>query len=70
VLVHRSRAGQRGLGAPVSDVRAAELLPLASGALQAAIPRLLRWLAPDLADDRDLAAMIADQASHLTAQAR
>jgi fructuronate reductase len=58
----------RGLGAPVSDVRAAELVPLASGPLRAAIPRLLRWLAPDLADDRDLTALIAGQAEHLTVQ--
>jgi fructuronate reductase len=59
----------RGLGATVSDVRAAELEPLARGPLRAAIPRLLRWLAPDLADDQDLATLIADQAEHLTAHA-
>ena len=60
----------RGAGAPVCDVRSADLLPLASGTLRAAIPRLLRWLAPDLADDRDLTAITTDQAEHLTAQAR
>jgi len=59
----------RGLGTPVNDVRDADLLPLASGKLAAAVPRLLRWLAADLGDDRDLAAMVADQTRDLASMA-
>jgi fructuronate reductase len=59
----------RGLGAQVNDVRSADLLPLANGPLRVAVPRVLRWLAPDVGDDRDLAAMVADQAGQLAALA-
>jgi hypothetical protein len=57
------------MGVPVNDVRADELLPLAAGPLRVAVPRLVRWLAPDLGDDPDLAAVVADQASQLAARA-
>ncbi len=44
----------RGLGAPVRDVRAAEVVPLAAGSLRSAVPGVLRWLGPEFADDRQL----------------
>lgn len=59
----------RGMGVPVNDVRAEQLLPLAAGPLRVAVSRLVRWLAPDLGDDPDLAAVLADQAGQLAAQA-
>ena len=53
----------RGLGAPVSDVRAGEVVPLAEGALAAAVPRVLGWLDPALGDDAGVVAMVADQSA-------
>ena len=53
----------RGLGAPVSDVRAGEVVPLAGGPLAAAVPRVLGWLDPALGDDADVVAMVADQSA-------
>jgi fructuronate reductase len=53
----------RGLGAPVSDVRAGEVVPLAKGPLAAAVPRVLGWLDPALGDDADVVAMVADQSA-------
>jgi fructuronate reductase len=58
----------RGLGAPVSDVRADEIVPLAAGPLAAAVPRLIRWLDPDLGDDRGLSALVTEQAADLAGQ--
>jgi len=55
----------RGLGAPVSDVKAAEVVPIAAGPLAAAVPRLLRWLDPVLGDDGDLTGLIAQQCDQL-----
>ncbi|MGO8961741.1 MAG: mannitol dehydrogenase family protein [Streptosporangiaceae bacterium] len=52
----------RGLGAPVSDARAGEVVPLAAGPLRAAIPRVLGWLDPALGNDADVLAAVADQA--------
>jgi fructuronate reductase len=46
----------RGVGAPVRDVRAAELRALAAGPLSAVVPRLLAVLDPALADDAKLVA--------------
>ena len=43
-----------GAGAPVHDVRAADLVPLAHGAPADVVPRLLAALSRDLADDADL----------------
>lgn len=43
----------RGRGAPVRDVAAAELLPLASD-----VAAVLRWLAPDLAEDTELVDLV------------
>jgi fructuronate reductase len=50
----------RGLGAAVSDTRADELLPLASGPLSEAAPRVLGWLDPELAEDHDFVAAVID----------
>ncbi len=51
----------RGLGAPVSDVRANEVVPLAQGPLDKAVPRVLRWLDPALGADANVVAIIVDQ---------
>lgn len=55
----------RGLGAPVNDARADELLPLADGDLSLAVRRVLGWLSAELADDRDLVALVTDQSEQL-----
>ena len=55
----------RGLGAPVSDARADELLPLARGQVAAAVRRVLGWLDAELADDRDLVALVTEQSEQL-----
>ena len=60
----------RGQGAPVSDVLAGELLPLAAGPLPAAVPRLLARLDPELGADTALVALVAEQARELTRTAR
>ena len=50
----------RGLGAPVDDVRAAELVPLAAGPLPEAVRRVLDALDPALGeDDAVVAAVVA-----------
>ena len=51
----------RGLGAPVSDARADEVVPLAAGPLGAAVPRVLGWLDQDLGADADLIAVVIEQ---------
>jgi fructuronate reductase len=56
----------RGLGAPVNDARADELLPLAAGAADLAVRRVLGWLDAELADDRDLVAQVAGQSEQLS----
>lgn len=48
----------RGLGAPVHDARAAEVVPLADGPLSEAVRRVLGWLDPELAEDRDACAAV------------
>ena len=58
----------RGLGAPVSDVRANEVVPLAQGPLDKAVPRVLRWLDPALGADADVAAIIVDQSKKFAQQ--
>jgi fructuronate reductase len=49
----------RGGGAPVTDVRAAELVTLAAGPSAAAVARVLAALDPALADDEELGATVA-----------
>ncbi len=58
----------RGLGAPVSDARANEVVPLAQGALDKAVPRVLRWLDPALGADADVMAIIVDQSKEFAHQ--
>jgi fructuronate reductase len=48
----------RGVGVPVVDARADEVVPLAAGPLREAVPRLLAALDPALADDRELVAAV------------
>ena len=55
----------RGLGAPVSDVAAAEVVPLAAGPLGRAVPALLRWLDPELGADGEVCALVAAQCEEL-----
>ena len=58
----------RGLGAPVSDARADEVVPLAQGPLDKAVPRVLRWLDPALGADADVVAIIVDQSKRFAHQ--
>ena len=58
----------RGLGAPVSDARAGEVVPLAAGPLDKAVPRVLRWLDPALGADADVVAIIVDQSKRFAQQ--
>lgn len=60
----------RGLGAPVNDARADELIPLAGGQLAVAVRRVLGWLAPELGDDRDLIDLVAEQSDQLSRASR
>ncbi len=55
----------RGLGAPVSDVRAGEVIPLAGGPLRVAVARLTGWLDDALGADDDVLAAVSDQAAEL-----
>jgi fructuronate reductase len=55
----------RGFGAPVNDVRAGEIVPLAAGPLATAVPCLLRYLDPDVGEDRQLAELVTDQCEQL-----
>ncbi|CCH87628.1 exported protein of unknown function [Modestobacter italicus] len=54
-----------GGSTPVRDVRADELRPLAGS-----VPRVLAALDPALADDRDLAAAVADCVAELSGRPR
>jgi len=55
----------RGLGAPVKDVRAAEVLALAEGTLEDSVTAVLTFLEPDLAGDDRLRAAVIAQANEL-----
>jgi fructuronate reductase len=58
----------RGLGAPVSDARADEVLPLAKGPLREAVPRVLGRLDPQLGADTDVVAAVVDQGEQFSGQ--
>jgi fructuronate reductase len=58
----------RGAGAPVADVRAGELVPLAEGPLPDVVPRLLAALATDLPDDAGLVAAVRARGTELSAR--
>jgi fructuronate reductase len=55
----------RGLGAPVNDARADEVLPLAKGPLRNAVPRVLGQLDPVLGADAAVVTAVADQSEEL-----
>ncbi|HZB49026.1 MAG TPA: mannitol dehydrogenase family protein [Mycobacteriales bacterium] len=56
----------RGRGAPVTDARADEIVPLADGPLAEAACRVLECLDPDLAGDRELVLAVTATAAELT----
>ena len=56
----------RGLGAPVRDVRAAQLVPLAAGPVRDAARQVLDALDPDLGSDAAVVATVAEQCLDLT----
>ena len=60
----------RGVGAPVSDPRSAELLPLAAGPLPDAVRRLLEALDPALAADPEVVAAVSAAPSRPAARRR
>jgi fructuronate reductase len=53
----------RGVGGPVSDARADQVIPLATGPLREAVPRVLAALDPALADDHELVAAVLTQSA-------
>jgi fructuronate reductase len=56
----------RGLGAPVNDVRASEVVPLAKGPLAEAVPRVLAALDPALGADTDVVTIVVDQSKEFS----
>jgi fructuronate reductase len=60
----------RGLGAPVSDVQAQVVVPLAAGPLRDAVPGVLRRLDPALGDDAAVVATVLQQCEQLTLEAK
>jgi fructuronate reductase len=56
----------RGHGAPVTDARADEVLPLVAGTPAESVDRVLGYLAPDLADHDALRAAVLEQVQALT----
>jgi fructuronate reductase len=59
----------RGLGAPVSDVQAEIVVPLAAGRLRDAVPGVLSTLDPSLSDDTDLVGVVVNQCEQLASGA-
>ncbi|HET9970957.1 MAG TPA: mannitol dehydrogenase family protein [Streptosporangiaceae bacterium] len=60
----------RGLGAPVNDVRASEVVPLAKGPLAEAVPRVLATLDPALGADTDVVMIVIDQSKEFSRPGR
>jgi fructuronate reductase len=60
----------RGLGAPVNDVRASEVVPLAKGPLAEAVPRVLAALDPALGADTDVVTLVVDQSKEFSRPGR
>ncbi|HEU5389756.1 MAG TPA: mannitol dehydrogenase family protein [Streptosporangiaceae bacterium] len=60
----------RGLGAPVNDVRASEVVPLAKGPLAEAVPRVLAALDPALGADTDVVTIVLDQSKEFSRPGR
>jgi fructuronate reductase len=59
----------RGLGAPISDARAEDVIPLAAGPLSEAVPRVLGRLDPALGADADVVAAVIDESESLAHRA-
>ncbi|HHT11846.1 MAG TPA: mannitol dehydrogenase family protein, partial [Propionibacterium sp.] len=57
----------RGLGAPVKDVQANVVLELGTGGLPEAAAKVVGFVAPDLADDRELIDAVLAAAEDLEA---
>jgi fructuronate reductase len=55
----------RGIGAPVTDARADDVVPLAAGPLSEAVPRVVRALDAALADDADVVAAVGEHSEQL-----
>jgi fructuronate reductase len=51
----------RGQGVPVDDAHADEIAPLAQGPIGEAVRRVLGWLDPSIAGDREVTASVLDQ---------
>jgi fructuronate reductase len=60
----------RGLGAPVSDVRAQTVVPLAAGLLPEAVRRVLHGLDPALGEDAEVVTTVVQQCHDLALQAK
>ena len=58
----------RGLGAPIDDARAEEVVPLAAGALPDAVRAVLDALDPAVADDDEVTAAVLAHAEELERQ--
>jgi fructuronate reductase len=58
----------RGHGAPVSDARADEVVPLAGGALSEAVPRVLGRLDPALGADAEVVAAVLEQCARFAGE--
>ena len=58
----------RGLGAPVKDARAAEVLPMGEGTLEQSVIKVLAFLGADLAADARVVSAVLDHARELSAQ--
>jgi fructuronate reductase len=60
----------RGLGAPVQDPLAAEIVPLAAGPLGEAVPRVLGALDPALRDDGEVVSAVCAQSDEMAGTSR
>jgi fructuronate reductase len=60
----------RGAGTPVVDVRADEIVPLASGPLPDAVRQVVAYLDPALGADGDVVSAVLEAAEQLTDQSR
>ena len=56
----------RGLGAPVTDASAAEVVPLARGAVDEAVPAVLAWLGLEAGQVLRVAPVVLEQLAELT----
>jgi fructuronate reductase len=58
----------RGIGAPVTDARADDVMPLAAGKLSEAVARILGALDPALGADADVVGTVVDESEQLARQ--